>query len=39
MDDFTGEKFLDGEVFEGITVAKGNNDPKNERKMIIKLML
>jgi len=32
MDDFTGEKFLDGEVFEGITVAKGNNDPKNERK-------
>tara|TARA_R110002051_G_scaffold241712_1_gene302120 strand:- start:89180 stop:89926 length:747 start_codon:yes stop_codon:yes gene_type:complete len=32
MDDFTGEKFLDGDVFEGITVAKGNNDPKNERK-------
>ncbi|WP_047419241.1 Na(+)-translocating NADH-quinone reductase subunit C [Cellulophaga sp. Hel_I_12] len=32
MDDFTGEKFLDGEAFEGITVAKGNNDPKNERK-------
>lgn len=29
MDDFTGEKFLDGEVFEGISVAKGNNDPKN----------
>ncbi|AVI51267.1 Na(+)-translocating NADH-quinone reductase subunit C [Pukyongia salina] len=32
MDDFTGEKFLDGSAFEGITVAKGNNDPKNEDK-------
>jgi Na+-transporting NADH:ubiquinone oxidoreductase subunit C len=30
MDDFTGESFLDGGAFEGITVAKGNNDPKNE---------
>ena len=30
MDDFTGEKFLDGGAFEGIKVAKGNNDPKNE---------
>lgn len=29
MDDFTGEKFLNGETFEGIKVAKGNNDPKN----------
>ncbi len=29
MDDFTGEKFLDGEAFKGISVAKGNNDPKN----------
>lgn len=29
MDDFTGEKFLNGEEFEGINVAKGNNDPKN----------
>ena len=29
MDDFTGESFLDGGVFEGINVAKGNNDPKN----------
>ncbi|WP_432411646.1 Na(+)-translocating NADH-quinone reductase subunit C [Rasiella sp. SM2506] len=29
MDDFTGEKFLDGDVFKGISVAKGNNDPKN----------
>jgi Na+-transporting NADH:ubiquinone oxidoreductase subunit C len=29
MDDFTGEKFLDGGAFEGIKVAKGNNDPKN----------
>jgi Na+-transporting NADH:ubiquinone oxidoreductase subunit C len=32
MDDFIGEKFLDGDVFKGITVAKGNNDPKNEIK-------
>jgi Na+-transporting NADH:ubiquinone oxidoreductase subunit C len=32
MDDFTGEKFLTGEVFEGISVAKGNNDPRNDRK-------
>ncbi|QNJ96883.1 Na(+)-translocating NADH-quinone reductase subunit C [Constantimarinum furrinae] len=30
MDDFTGEKFLNGGAFEGIKVAKGNNDPKNE---------
>ena len=29
MDDFTGESFLDGGAFEGINVAKGNNDPKN----------
>ncbi len=29
MDDFTGEKFLNGDVFEGVKVAKGNNDPKN----------
>lgn len=29
MDDFTGEKFLNGNAFEGISVAKGNNDPKN----------
>jgi Na+-transporting NADH:ubiquinone oxidoreductase subunit C len=32
MDDFTGEKFLDGDVFKGIKVAKGNNDPKNTIK-------
>ncbi|NND88390.1 MAG: Na(+)-translocating NADH-quinone reductase subunit C [Flavobacteriaceae bacterium] len=32
MDDFTGEKFLNGSAFEGINVAKGNNDPKNEDK-------
>lgn len=32
MDDFTGEEFLDGDVFKGIKVAKGNNDPKNEIK-------
>ncbi|MAP79770.1 MAG: Na(+)-translocating NADH-quinone reductase subunit C [Aequorivita sp.] len=32
MDDFTGEHVLDGDVFKGITVAKGNNDPINENK-------
>ncbi|OZV69195.1 Na(+)-translocating NADH-quinone reductase subunit C [Winogradskyella aurantia] len=32
MDDFTGEKFLDGDVFKGIKVAKGNNDPRNDIK-------
>lgn len=32
MDDFTGESILDGNRFSGITVAKGNNDPTNERK-------
>ncbi len=32
MDDFKGEAILDNEVFEGITVAKGNNDPINENK-------
>lgn len=33
MDDFYGEKLLTEEgVFKGITVAKGNNDPKNEDK-------
>ena len=31
MDDFYGEHLLtDNGVFKGITVAKGNNDPKNE---------
>jgi len=33
MDDFTGEHLLtDAGVFKGITVAKGNADPKNEIK-------
>jgi Na+-transporting NADH:ubiquinone oxidoreductase subunit C len=33
MDDFAGEQLLDeNNVFQGIKVAKGNNDPKNERK-------
>ena len=32
MDDFAGEKFLNGDSFSGIKVAKGNNDPKNEDK-------
>lgn len=32
MDDFQGEQVMEGSAFEGITVAKGNNDPLNERK-------
>lgn len=33
MDDFDGEHLLDDDGdFKGITVAKGNNDPKNEDK-------
>jgi Na+-transporting NADH:ubiquinone oxidoreductase subunit C len=33
MDDFIGEHLLtDAGEFKGVTVAKGNNDPKNERK-------
>ncbi|MFP4845244.1 Na(+)-translocating NADH-quinone reductase subunit C [Winogradskyella sp. PE311] len=34
MDDFIGEHLLsEGGAFKGITVAKGNADPKNEDKM------
>jgi len=29
MDDFKGEHFLDGDLFKGISVSKGNSDPKN----------
>ena len=32
MDDFAGEPLLKDDVFVGIKVAKGNNDPKNEDK-------
>jgi Na+-transporting NADH:ubiquinone oxidoreductase subunit C len=32
MDDFTGESILDGTKYEGIAVAKGNNDPLNKTK-------
>lgn len=32
MDDFAGESFLRDGAFEGVAVAKGNNDPKNEDK-------
>ena len=32
MDDFTGEHIVDGDTFKGITIYKGNADPKNERK-------
>lgn len=32
MDDFTGEEMLAGNNFEGVKVAKGNNDPLNNEK-------
>ncbi len=32
MDDFIGEQIMNGGKYAGITVAKGNNDPKNEIK-------
>jgi Na+-transporting NADH:ubiquinone oxidoreductase subunit C len=32
MDDFSGEKIMDGGAFKGIAVAKGNNDPINKIK-------
>jgi len=32
MDDFIGEHLMSNGVFKGITVAKGNNDPKNTEK-------
>ncbi|WP_051907890.1 Na(+)-translocating NADH-quinone reductase subunit C [Flavimarina sp. Hel_I_48] len=32
MDDFTGEEIMDDTKYGGISVAKGNNDPLNERK-------
>ncbi|MEN8788606.1 MAG: Na(+)-translocating NADH-quinone reductase subunit C [Flavobacteriaceae bacterium] len=32
MDDFIGESLLDGSRYSGVSVAKGNNDPLNQRK-------
>ena len=32
MDDFKGEKIMDGDTFASISVVKGNNDPTNEDK-------
>lgn len=32
MDDFIGESIVDGSRIAGISVAKGNNDPLNQRK-------
>ncbi|MAZ28989.1 MAG: Na(+)-translocating NADH-quinone reductase subunit C [Cytophagaceae bacterium] len=32
MDDFDGEQIMHGTKYQGITVAKGNNDPLNEDK-------
>ncbi|GHC56185.1 Na(+)-translocating NADH-quinone reductase subunit C [Ulvibacter litoralis] len=32
MDDFTGEQIMSNDVFKGIEVAKGNNDPLNTIK-------
>ncbi len=37
MDDFKGEHILEGDTFKGITIAKGNADPKNERKTDFKV--
>lgn len=32
MDDFIGERIFEGELFKGIDIAKGNNDPLNKIK-------
>ncbi len=32
MDDFKGESVMDGDTYEGVDVAKGNNDPLNNDK-------
>ena len=32
MDDFSGEHIADGIAFKGVTIAKGNADPKNNDK-------
>jgi Na+-transporting NADH:ubiquinone oxidoreductase subunit C len=32
MDDFIGESLMDGSRYTGVSVAKGNNDPLNQRK-------
>ena len=32
MDDFSGEHIVDGTTFKGVTIAKGNADPKNVDK-------
>lgn len=32
MDDFEGEHIMDGDIFKGVSVAKGNADPKNLNK-------
>jgi len=32
MDDFEGEHIMDSDLFKGISVSKGNADPKNMRK-------
>ncbi len=32
MDDFKGEKLMSKNVYRGIKILKGNNDPKNKRK-------
>lgn len=37
MDDFEGEHIMDGNTFKGISVAKGNADPKNLRKTDFKV--
>jgi len=37
MDDFTGEHLMDDNTFQGISVAKGNGDPKNNNKTDFKI--
>lgn len=37
MDDFEGEHIMEGDTFRGISVAKGNADPKNIRKTDFKV--
>jgi Na+-transporting NADH:ubiquinone oxidoreductase subunit C len=32
MDDFEGEHIMDGDIFKGVSVVKGNGDPKNLNK-------
>ncbi len=37
MDDYEGEHIMDGDIFIGVTAAKGNGDPKNINKTDFKV--